>query len=380
MDGAALDGGAVDGAALDGAAAALLGWYDRHRRVLPWRALPGERADPYRVWLSEVMLQQTTVAAVGPRFISFLARFPNVEALAAAPWEEVAKEWAGLGYYARARNLHAAAKAVAERGGFPRDEAGLRALPGIGGYTAAAVAAIAFGEAAVPVDGNVERVTARLFAVREPLPGAKRRLAELARSLGAQEPARARPGDFAQALFDLGATVCTPRRPACALCPLVSACAARREGIAETLPAKAEKRAKPQRYGIVFWLEDRAGHVLLRRRPPEGLLGGMLELPGTPWRGAAWEGPDALAHAPGNAEWREAGLVRHVFTHFALDLAVLAGRVDALPGEGVPREAVLGAGLPAVMAKAARLALADHSIGRSLARSTSRGSSRPRSS
>lgn len=343
--------------ALEGAAAALLAWYDRHRRVLPWRTLPGERADPYRVWLSEVMLQQTTVAAVGPRFTGFLARFPTVEALAAAPWDEVAKEWAGLGYYARARNLHAAAKAVAALGGFPRDEAGLRALPGIGGYTAAAVAAIAFGEAAVPVDGNVERVTARLFAVREPLPGAKRRLAELARRLGTQQAARARPGDFAQALFDLGATVCTPRRPACALCPLLSGCAARREGIAEMLPAKAEKRAKPQRYGAVFWLEDCAGHVLLRRRPPEGLLGGMLELPGTPWREMRWGEADALSHAPGNAEWREAGLVRHVFTHFALDLAVLSGRVARLPGEGTRREAVLEAGLPAVMAKAARLAL-----------------------
>ena len=367
-------------AGLEGAAGDLLAWYDRHRRVLPWRALQGARQDPYRVWLSEVMLQQTTVAAVGPRYLAFLARFPTIEHLAAAPWEDVAREWAGLGYYARARNLHAAAKAVADRGRFPDDEAGLRALPGIGAYTAAAVAAIAFHAPAVPVDGNVERVMARLFAVREPLPGAKRRIAELARGIGAQGAARARPGDFAQALFDLGATVCTPRRPACAQCPLMSRCAARREGVTEALPAKAEKRAKPQRYGTVFWLEDDAGRVLLRRRPPEGLLGGMMELPGTPWREASWNEAEALAHAPAGVEWGAAGLVRHVFTHFALDLSVLVGRVDRLPVEGTHREAVLEAGLPAVMAKAARLALADHSIGRSLARSTSRGSSRPRSS
>jgi len=364
---------------MEAAAGDLLAWYDRHRRVLPWRAGPGEAADPYAVWLSEIMLQQTTAAAVGPRFAAFLARFPDVAALAAAPWEEVARAWAGLGYYARARNLHAAAKAVAARGGFPEDEAGLRALPGVGAYTAAAVAAIAFGRPAVPVDGNVERVMARLFALPETLPAAKPLLAAHARAFGAAKAARARPGDFAQGLFDLGATICTPRRPACGLCPLRGGCAAHALGIAEALPAKAAKAAKPQRHGFAFWLEDRAGNVLLRRRPPRGLLGGMLELPGTPWRGEPWGEAEAAAHAPADAAWAEAGRVRHVFTHFGLDLTVSMGRVEALPGPGVPREAVLEAGLPAVMAKAARLALA-HSSGRSFARSTSSGRSRPRSS
>lgn len=340
-------------------AAALLAWYDRHRRDLPWRAPAGASADPYAVWLSEVMLQQTTVAAVGPRFARFLARFPTVEALAAAPWEDVAQEWAGLGYYARARNLHAAAKAVAARGGFPRDEAGLAELPGVGAYTAAAVASIAFGRPSVPVDGNVERVMARVFAVEAPLPAAKGRLAAFAREVGAQAAARARPGDFAQALFDLGATVCTPRRPACAFCPWRGACAGMAAGLAESLPRKAPKPERPQRFGVAFWLEDEAGRVLVRRRPARGLLGGMLELPGTPWRGSVWGEAEAAGHAPARASWVPAGEVRHAFTHFALDLAVWAGRVAALPpvGEALGREAVLSAGLPGVMAKAARVGL-----------------------
>lgn len=336
----------------------LLAWYDRHRRDLPWRAPPGARPDPYRVWLSEIMLQQTTAAAVAPRFAAFLARFPTVESLAAARWEEVARAWAGLGYYARARNLHAAAKVVAERGRFPEDVAGLRALPGVGAYTAAAIAAIAFGRPEVPVDGNVERLVARLSAVEEPLPGAKPRLRALARGLGEQEAAKARPGDFAQALFDLGATVCTPRRPACALCPWRASCAGHRAGLAEHLPRKAEKGPRPQRFGVVFWLEDAAGRVLLRRRPPAGLLGGMLELPGTPWREAPWGEAEALAHAPAPVAWRQAGTVRHVFTHFALDLAVRLGRVERIGDAlAVPRDEVLEAGLPGVMAKAAKAAL-----------------------
>lgn len=343
-------------------AAVLLAWYDRHRRDLPWRAPPGLRPDPYVVWLSEIMLQQTTVAAVGPRFGPFLARFPTVAALASAPWEEVARAWAGLGYYARARHLHAAAKRIAEAGEFPSEAAALRALPGIGEYTAAAVAAIAFGRAEVPVDGNVERVISRLFAVEEPLPGAKGRLAALAREVGAQAAAQARPGDFAQALFDLGATVCTPRRPACVLCPWRGACAARASGLAERLPRKAARPERPVRHGVVFWLEDASGRVLLRRRPAGGLLGGMLELPGTPWREAAWAEREALAFAPTAARWVEGVSVRHVFTHFALELGVRAGRVALLPdglagGEAVPRESVLEAGLPGVMAKAARSAL-----------------------
>ncbi|WP_198378497.1 A/G-specific adenine glycosylase, partial [Neoroseomonas rubea] len=242
-------------------AAALLAWYDRHRRDLPWRAAPGQPRDPYRVWLSEVMLQQTTVAAVGPRFSRFLARFPSIQALAAADWAEVAEEWAGLGYYARARNLHACAKAVAAAGRFPCNRDGLAALPGIGPYTAAAVAAIAFDAPLVPLDGNVERVTARLFRVEEPLPGAKPRLAALAQGFMADGAASARPGDFVQALFDLGATICTPRSPACGICPWQGPCAARAAGVAADLPRKAPKRARPLRHGAHFLLRDAAGRV-----------------------------------------------------------------------------------------------------------------------
>lgn len=308
----------------------LLDWYDRHRRSLPWR---GER-DPYRIWLSEVMLQQTTVAAVGPRYARFLARFPDVEALAAAPWEAVAAEWAGLGYYARARNLHAAARAVAARGGFPDTESGLRALPGIGAYTSAAVAAIAFGRPTVPVDGNVERVVARLFDIRDPLPAARSRLASLARAFMEQPAARARPGDFAQALFDLGATICTPRRPACALCPWRGHCAAQAAGVQDSLPVKAPKPVRGLRQGMHFLLRDGGGRLLLRHRPPQGLLGGMPEIPGTPWReGEAWSEAEALPHAPPlAAEWRLLpGVARHGFTHLELEMRLLSARLAASP-------------------------------------------------
>jgi A/G-specific adenine glycosylase len=315
-------------------AADLLAWYDRHRRILPWRAAPGEARDPYRIWLSEVMLQQTTVAAVGPRYARFLARFPTVQALAAADWAGVAQEWAGLGYYARARNLHACARAVAAAGGFPCDVPGLAALPGIGPYTAAAVGAIAFDAPVVPVDGNVERVVARLHAVPDPLPAAKPRLTALAAAFMADPAARARPGDFAQALFDLGATLCTPRSPACAPCPWQAGCAARRAGIAAELPRKSPRRARPLRHGTHFLLRDAAGQVLLRRRPPRGLLGGMLEVPGTPWREARWDDAEALAHAPVAAPWRRLpGLARHGFTHFELEMALFAARLPA----GAPR-------------------------------------------
>ncbi|HYZ34871.1 MAG TPA: A/G-specific adenine glycosylase, partial [Crenalkalicoccus sp.] len=258
----------------------LLRWYDRHRRRLPWRAEPGEMPDPYRVWLSEIMLQQTTVAAVIPYYERFVTRFPTVAALAAAPAEAVMSAWAGLGYYARARNLHACAKAVAESGGFPRDLAGLRALPGIGPYTAAAIGAIAFGIPAVPVDGNVERVAARLFAIEQPLPTAKPAIRAAAEGLGADPAARGRPSDFAQALFDLGAGVCTPAAPGCAICPVTARCEARRLGIQASLPRKSPKRNRPVRYGVHFWLTDDRGMVLLRTRPAKGLLGGMAELPG----------------------------------------------------------------------------------------------------
>ncbi len=328
---------------------ALLAWYDRHRRTLPWR---GAR-DPYRVWLSEVMLQQTTVAAVGPRYERFLARFPDVGALARAPWEEVAEEWAGLGYYARARNLHAGAKALAARNGFPDTVEELRAIPGIGPYTAAAVAAIAFDRPVVPTDGNVERVTSRVHAVTDPLPGAKRRLDALAQRWMEHEAARARPGDFAQALFDLGATVCTPRRPTCALCPWRGTSAAQREGIQDPLPRKAPKAARPTRHSTHFLAVDRDGNWLLRRRPETGLLGGMLEIPGTPPRDAPWGDAEALASAPLSAlPWRRLpGEARHGFTHFELRMTLLTARADAPAPDAcawMPPEAARPA-LPTVM-------------------------------
>ncbi|MBY0335650.1 MAG: A/G-specific adenine glycosylase [Acetobacteraceae bacterium] len=312
-------------------AAELLAWYDRGKRTLPWR---GTR-DPYRIWLSEVMLQQTTVAAVGPRFARFLDRFPDVNALAEAPWEAVAEEWAGLGYYARARNLHAAAKRLAA-GGFPVSEAGWAALPGIGPYTAAAVAAIALDLPTVPLDGNVERVTSRVFAVEQPLPSAKPALRELAEGFMAQEAARARPGDFAQALFDLGATICTPRGPACALCPWMAGCAARARGIQDSLPRKAPKAARGQLHGVHFLLRDPSGRILLERRPDRGLLGGMLGLPGTPWRAEPWGEEEALIHAPARAGWSWLpGAAQHGFTHRDLTMRLLAAEVPALP-EGAP--------------------------------------------
>ncbi len=338
-------------------AADLLRWYDRHRRILPWRAALGECADPYHVWLSEIMLQQTTVAAVVPYYHRFLSLFPTVDALAAAPEEEVMRAWAGLGYYARARNLHACARAVALRGGFPDSIEELRALPGIGGYTAPAIAAIAFGVPAVPVDGNVERVTARLFAVDTPLPAARRALAEAAATLGADGQARARPSDFAQALFDLGATICTAKRPACALCPWHTPCRARAAGIADLLPRKEPKRTRPERHGALFHLDDAAGRVLLQRRPPEGLLGGMTELPGTPWREAPWTVPELLAFAPAAADWTPAGTVRHVFTHFALTLDVYRAHLPVVPDVALAerflrdRDALAGEALPTLMRK-----------------------------
>ena len=317
-------------------------------------------ADPYRVWLSEIMLQQTTVTAVLPYYRAFLARFPSVALLAAADEAEVMAAWAGLGYYARARNLHACARLVAAAGGFPRDLPGLRALPGIGPYTAMAVAAIAFGVPGVPVDGNVERVAARVFAIGEALPAARPGIAQAAARLGAQAEAVARPSDFAQALFDLGATICTPAAPACGICPWLAGCAGRREGIAAELPRKAAKAVRPVRHGIAFWLTDAEGRVLLRRRPPRGLLGGMTELPGTPWRAAIWESDDWPAYAPMAAHWRAAGEVRHVFTHFELRLGVLAAAVPDIRAEGFLRDvaALDGEALPSLMRKCVALAQA----------------------
>jgi A/G-specific adenine glycosylase len=313
-------------------AAALLAWYDRDRRVLPWRAAPGERPEPYKVWLSEIMLQQTTVKAVLPRYELFLRRWPDVAALARAELSEVLAAWAGLGYYARARNLHACARAVMEGHGgmFPETEAELRELPGVGRYTAAAVSAIAFGKRATPVDGNIERVVARLFAVTTPLPAAKSDIKPLAESLTPSH----RPGDFAQAMMDLGATICTPRRRACGLCPLRADCRGYAEGIADALPYRAEKGERPVRRGIAFVALRQDGAVLLRERPLRGLLGGMLETPSSPWDETPLNGRSWRSHAPLTAEWRKLpGVVEHTFTHFHLELEVYRAEVgrDAEP-------------------------------------------------
>ena len=338
---------------------ALLDWYDRHRRTMPWRALPGEVPDPYRVWLSEIMLQQTTVAAVIPFFNRFTQRFPTVHVLAAAEPDAVMHAWAGLGYYARARNLHACAKVVSAAGGlFPATLDGLLSLPGIGPYTARAVAAIAFGVPVVPVDGNVERVASRLYAVEVPMPAAKPALAAAAARFGDHPAARARASDFAQSLFDLGATICTTQRPACVICPLSPGCAARAAGLAETLPRRAAKAARPHRHGALFWLTDAQGQVLLRRRPERGLLGGMTELPGTDWTPEPWPQAQALNAGPMQAAWRHAGQIHHVFTHFELHLDVFAASVPMIEAQGFlrPVTALAEEALPTVMRKGVAVA------------------------
>jgi A/G-specific adenine glycosylase len=334
----------------------LLGWYDRHARDLPWRVGPGARAarvvpDPYAVWLSEIMLQQTTVAAVRGYFTRFLTLWPDVAALAAAEDARVMGEWAGLGYYARARNLLKCARMVAgEMGGvFPDTAEGLRALPGIGPYTAGAIAAIAFDRAEPVVDGNVERVMARLFAIETPLPGAK---PDLRAKAAAMTPAR-RPGDYAQAVMDLGATICTPKSPACGLCPWNRDCLARIGGIAADLPARAAKKPKPVRQGIAYIGRRADGAWLVETRPETGLLGGMLGWPGGDWGEVAQDLP------PVPASWRDLGAeVRHTFTHFHLRLAV---RVAHLPGDCTPERGDFAASLrpsdlPTVMRKAFDLA------------------------
>ena len=324
------------------AATRLLDHYDRHYRPLPWRSPPGSPPpDPYVVWLSEVMLQQTTVATVTPRFRRFLAHWPTVEALAAAPLEEVLSEWAGLGYYARARNLHACARLIAARGGFPRTEVGLRGLPGLGAYTAAAIAAIAFGECAIVVDTNVERVVARLYAIDRPVADARAEIRALAAAL---TPANC-CGDYAQAMMDLGATICRPRKPDCAACPLAPDCAAFASGEPEAFPAPKAKRARPHRHGLAWWIE-RDGAVWLVRRPERGMLGGMAALPGPEWSDAAPVEP-AIA------------TVAHGFTHFTLDLHIVA-RSGQPPGEGwwQPLSTLEGAGLPTLYRRAAKSVLA----------------------
>jgi A/G-specific adenine glycosylase len=336
--------------------AALLAWFDRHRRDLPWRARPGERADPYRVWLSEIMLQQTTVKTVGPYFARFLARFPTVADLAAAGIDDVLGLWSGLGYYARARNLHACAQAVAAAGGFPDTEEELLTLPGVGPYTAAAIAAIAFDRPAAPVDGNIERVVVRLHAVEQELPAAKPAVRALAAALA---PAQ-RPGDFAQAMMDLGATICTPGRPACALCPFMGACAAQRRGDAETFPRKKKKAEGELRRGAAFVAVRAGGAVLVRRRADKGLLGGMTEVPTTAWSAdfdAARAADEAPKFAARRLRWqRVSGAVTHVFTHFPLELIVFRADLPATAAapEGtrwLARDGIEGAALPTVMRK-----------------------------
>jgi A/G-specific adenine glycosylase len=341
-------------------ASALLHWYDRERRDLPWRAPAGRRPDPYAVWLSEIMLQQTTVAAVIPFYERFLARWPTVEALAAAKLDDVLAAWAGLGYYSRARNLHQCAKIVAERfaGRFSETEDELRELPGIGPYTAAAIAAIAFGARATPVDGNIERVVARLFAVKKPLPGAKDEIRRLAATL---TPAK-RAGDFAQALMDLGASLCTPKRPSCLMCPLQRDCSAHAQGIESTLPLKAIRAQRPVRVGLAFLALREDAHVLLRKRPEAGLLGGMLEVPSTDWADTLPPVKEALRTAPVRAEWWAVpGTVVHTFTHFKLEMLVyrailpadasLTFWADPQRCRWVPRRDLDRAALPSVMRK-----------------------------
>ena len=303
---------------------ALLDWYDRHRRDLPWRAKGGMTPDPYAVWLSEVMLQQTTVAAVKSYYARFLALWPNVAALAKAPRDEVLKEWAGLGYYARARNLHDCAQAVVERygGRFPRTEAELRQLPGIGDYTAAAVAAIAFGQGSTVVDGNVERVVTRLYAVDTPIPAARPAIRRLTAALVPRD----RPGDFAQATMDFGATLCTARSPACTICPIGSACVARAAGTQTLYPRRLPKKALPQRFGVMAVVERSDGAVLVRTRPSKGMLGGMTEFVGSDWT-AQPSGPSGPLK--GLTDLMARGHVDHVFTHFALRLDVYTGRLGS---------------------------------------------------
>lgn len=339
----------------------LLHWYDQHARDLPWRnppgaAKPGDPSWPYRVWLSEVMLQQTTVAAVKPYFAKFIETWPNVEALAGAEDAEIMSAWAGLGYYSRARNLAKCAREVAAMGGFPRTEAELRKLPGLGAYTAAAIASMAFGERAVVVDANVERVVARLFAIEEELPTARKAIRDRADSI----TPNARAGDFAQAMMDLGSQICTTRAPKCLLCPLAEECKAKVIGIAEELPKKPPKKAKPQRTGTAFWIERQDGgtrEVWLITREGTGMLGGMRALPDDGWSAR----DDGSGELPLEGAWETLGAVNHVFTHAALTLSVQRYAGEKAPqgqGEWWPVGELTEAGLPTLFAKAASLALA----------------------
>lgn len=339
----------------------MLDWYDRHHRTLPWRAEPGETPDPYHVWLSEIMLQQTTVITVGPYFAAFLQRWPTVTALAKAELDDVLHAWQGLGYYARARNLHKCAKVVAAEydGIFPDTEDGLLKLPGIGPYTAAAVAAIAFNRHSSPVDGNIERVISRLFALETPLPDVKPEIKQKSAALTPSD----RPGDYAQALMDLGATICTPRNPACGICPWQTPCDGRKSGLAPDLPKKRKKPAKPTRVGYAFWIRRDDGKILVRRRPEKGLLGGLYEVPGSDWRTIDTPDDVMLSEAPIKAKWTELdGTVGHTFTHFHLDVTVLATELtttecEKLDGSWTTIDGLSDFALPTLMKKIVRHAL-----------------------
>jgi A/G-specific adenine glycosylase len=329
----------------------LLAWYDRHARVLPWRTAIGEVPDPYRVWLSEIMLQQTTVAAVRDYFLKFVRLWPRVEDLAAAPLDEVLRAWAGLGYYARARNLHACAQLVATKynNKFPADYTTLLSLPGVGPYTAGAIAAIAFDHPVAAVDGNVERVISRLYSIEEPLPLSKPTIKAFAQAL---VPAR-RAGDFAQAMMDLGATICAPRKANCALCPWAKDCQGRLRSTPEELPYKLQKKKVPTRYGIVYWVENAQGEVLVRTRKPSGLLGGMTEFPSSDWTKVQLNSESIF-----EADWREvAGEVHHTFTHFHLVLSIRKVNVRTSPlpeARFVAKSELSAEALPSLMRKVMR--------------------------
>lgn len=332
---------------VDGFRSGMLDWYDAHWRKMPWRAPPGKRPDPYHDWLSEIMLQQTTVPTVGRYFTKFVEKWPTVKDLANAAQDDVMKEWAGLGYYARARNLHKCAKVITEqyKGKFPSDIEELKSLPGIGDYTANAIAAIAFDQPSVVVDGNIERVMARVFNIQTPLPAAKKEMKQAA-ALMAQGRFD-RPGDYAQSLMDLGAMICTPTKPACGLCPVNGYCEARRQGIMEQLPRRADKKAKPVRYGQLYWIEDMRGRVFLERRPEKQMMGGMPGFPTSEWI----EKPPKAAK-----NTIILGQIRHSFTHFDLYLDIVKRPVPkAANGWWVERGALNDAGLPTLFAKAVRL-------------------------
>jgi A/G-specific adenine glycosylase len=308
----------------------ILSWYDDHQRILPWRARPGHLSNPYHVWLSEIMLQQTTVVTVKDYFTKFVERWPTLESLATASLDEVFHAWQGLGYYSRARHLHECAQILVNdfKGIIPREEKILLTLPGIGPYTAAAIAAIAFDQPTVPVDGNIVRVFSRLYALTSPLPAVKQEVQSFVKQIVPSQ----RRGDFAQGLMDLGATICRPKNPSCNMCPLQKICVGRSQGIASQLPHPAKKVEKPRRYGLIFWVENSRGEILLEKRPNKGLLAGLMSLPTTEWRNEPWEGlsEEALSYAPqGGLNWEPlSAVVRHTFTHFHLELRIAKGTIN----------------------------------------------------